>query len=93
MVEGNRSLCLTGEVRERADRFLSTLLDISRNRLQKNISFENVLLNGKVLTKNSFNKFRKGDQLEIEIDPWRSSLSNLSRFLSTSFSKTKTSCS
>jgi len=65
---GNLSFSLTKDLKVRADSFLSSILDISRSRVQKNIENENFTVNGKVITKNSFNKFRRKDVVEIEID-------------------------
>ena len=53
----------------RADTFLSSVLDVSRSRIQKNIENENLIVNGKTVTKNSFNRFFRKDTVEIEIDP------------------------
>lgn len=66
---GNLTFSLVDEQKIRADSFLSSLLSISRSRIQKNIENENLSVNGKIVTKNSFNKFRKKDVIEIEIDP------------------------
>ncbi|MCK5807508.1 RluA family pseudouridine synthase [bacterium] len=54
---------------QRADAFLSELLGISRSRLKYNLDQQNILLNGKILSKASFKKFKKGDVLDVEIDP------------------------
>lgn len=51
----------------RADTFLSSLLGISRALVQKNIHNENLSVNGKIVTKNSFCKFAKGDIVEFEV--------------------------
>lgn len=53
----------------RADSFLSSLLGMSRARIQKNIARENLSVNGIVITKNSFNKFKKGELVEFEVEP------------------------
>ena len=53
----------------RADALLSELLGISRSRLKHNLDQENILLNGQVLSKASFRKFKKGDVLDVEIEP------------------------
>lgn len=60
---------LSGDETQRADALLSTLLGISRNRLKHNMEQENITLNGKILTKASFRKFKKGDLLDVEIEP------------------------
>ncbi len=60
---------ISTDLSQRVDSLLSELLHISRNRVQKNIERENLLLNGNVLKKNSFSKFRKGDLIEFEIEP------------------------
>ena len=52
----------------RADTFLSSLLGISRAQVQKNIRNENLTINGKIITKNSFCKFAKGDTVEFEVE-------------------------
>lgn len=52
----------------RADTFLSSLLGISRARVQKNIRSENFSVNGKIVTKSSFCKFSKGDTVEFEAE-------------------------
>ena len=52
----------------RADTFISSLLGISRARVQRNIRNENLSVNGKIVTKNSFCKFAKGDIIEFEAD-------------------------
>ena len=66
---GNLTFSLLCDIRVRADSFLSSILDISRSRIQKNIENENLTVNGKTVTKNSFNSFHKKDLVEIEIDP------------------------
>lgn len=53
----------------RADSFLSSLLGISRTRVQKNIESENLSVNGKTVSKNNFNKFIKGAVIEFELEP------------------------
>ncbi len=53
----------------RADLFLSSLLNISRSRIQKNIALENLSVNGKVIKKNSYSRFQKGMVVEFEIEP------------------------
>lgn len=53
----------------RADLFLSSLLNISRSRIQKNIALENLSVNGTVIKKNSYNRFLKGMSVEFELEP------------------------
>jgi 23S rRNA pseudouridine1911/1915/1917 synthase len=53
----------------RADVFLSSLLNVSRSRVQKNIALENLSVNGIVIKKNSYNRFQKGMTIEFEIEP------------------------
>ena len=65
---GNLTFSLISDQTVRADSFLSSMLDISRSRIQRNIENENFTVNGKTVTKNSFNKFRKKDVIEIELD-------------------------
>lgn len=69
MVEHSVAFSLTSASDERADKLLSVILGVSRNRIQQNILLENVLINGAVLIKNSFSRFRKADTIEIEIEP------------------------
>lgn len=53
----------------RVDALLSILFGISRSRVKHNLDQENVLLNGITLTKSSFKKFKRGDVLDVEIEP------------------------
>ena len=53
----------------RADSFLSSLLCISRTRVQKNIENENLSVDGKTVLRNNFNKFMKGSVVEFEVEP------------------------
>jgi len=55
--------------RIRADVLLSSILDISRTRVQRNILNENFILNGQKIIKNSYNRFFKKDLIEFEVDP------------------------
>lgn len=52
----------------RADILLSSLLQISRNRVQKNIGLENLSVDGRIVSKNSFKRFKKGSLIEFEIE-------------------------
>lgn len=66
---GNLMFSLIKDAKVRVDKLLSLTLDISRSRVQKNIENENLTVNGKTVTKNSFNRFFRKDTIEIEIDP------------------------
>lgn len=66
---GNLMFSLIEDSKVRADAFISSILDISRSRIQKNIENENLTVNGKTVTKNSFSRFFRKDTIEIEIDP------------------------
>lgn len=68
-LDGAISITLEADAAVRADRFLAGLLAISRTRVQRNIERQNILLNGAVLIKNSFSRFRAGDVVEAEIEP------------------------
>ncbi len=57
------------DINERADKLLPELLLFSRSRIQKNILNENLSVNGRIILKSSFSKFKKGDEVEFEIDP------------------------
>ncbi len=63
------SFALIVDERERADKLLSSLLGISRNRLQQNMARDTILLNGVPLRKPGFKKFKRGDVIEAEIAP------------------------
>jgi 23S rRNA pseudouridine1911/1915/1917 synthase len=63
------SITLADASSDRADRFLAGLIGISRTRMQRNIERQNVLINGTVIAKNSFSRFRAGDLIEAEIEP------------------------
>lgn len=65
----NLTFSLIDDLKVRVDIFLSEMLQISRSRIQKNIENENLSVNGKIIIRNSFSKFRKKDVIEIEIDP------------------------
>jgi 23S rRNA pseudouridine1911/1915/1917 synthase len=62
-------LSIYRDIDERADRLLSQFLGFSRSRIQKNILNENLLVNGKLVAKSSYSKFRRRDEIEFEIDP------------------------
>ncbi len=53
----------------RADVFLSSVLNVSRSRIQKNIALENLSVNGTIIKKNSYNRFLKGMTVEFEMEP------------------------
>ena len=67
--DGHRMFTLLNDCAERADRFLASMLGISRTRFQRNIERQNVLRNGEVLARNSFARFRARDLIEVEIEP------------------------
>lgn len=52
----------------RIDTFLASILNLSRSQIQKNIKAENLSINGKITTKSSTCKLKKGDLIEFEID-------------------------
>ncbi len=54
---------------ERADKFLCDMINISRTRVQKNILNENFSVNGNIILKSSYSRFRRGDVIELEIEP------------------------
>ena len=63
------SFCILEDSFVRADVFLSTLLGVSRSRVQKNIINENLAVDGTIVSKNSFKKFRSRSLVEFEIEP------------------------
>ena len=63
------SFCVLEDMPVRADIFLSNILGFSRSRVQKNISNENLTVDGVVVSKNSFKKFRNRSLVEFEIEP------------------------
>lgn len=53
----------------RIDSCLAALLGISRSSIQKCIKNENLMINGKIITKASFNRLKKGSTIELELEP------------------------
>ena len=52
----------------RIDTFLASILRISRSSVQRGIKGENLSINGKIVTKSSACKLKKGDLIEFEIE-------------------------
>lgn len=65
---GCRTFSLLNDENSRADTLVSSILGISRSQVQKAVNAENFSVNGKIVTKNSFSRFAKGDLIELETE-------------------------
>ncbi len=53
----------------RVDSYLAALLGISRSCIQKAIRNEGLTIDGKIITKASFNRLKRGKLIELELEP------------------------